>query len=146
MQRIRRNLQEDFTAITDWLDSIDIITNLKKGKTECMLFGTPQKVKNSSIKITSKRKQIATKTSYKYLGVHLDQTLNLSEPYRKSIQKGSGRLNLFTKIRPNLTNKAALAIYKTILLPIFTICSIITALYTKTIDQKIAKFEQRAYR
>lgn len=142
---IREKLQEDFTAITDWLDSVDLITNYKKGKTECMLFGTSQKIKDNTIEIICKGNQIESTTSYKYLGVNLDQTLNLGEHVDKVYKKASGRLNLLKKIRPQLTNKVALCIYKTMLLPIFTYCSIITALHTRTVEQKIVNFENRAY-
>ena len=145
VQRIQEKLQEDFTALTDWLESTDLIINLKKGKTECMLFGTSQKIKNSQIEIACQGNQLATTTSYRYLGVNLDQTLNLTAHVDKVYKKASGRLNLLRRIRPNLTKKAALTIYKTMLLPIFTYCSIITASYTRTVEQKIANFEQRAY-
>jgi len=57
---IQKKLQEDFNAV-----SIDPITNFKKGKTECMLFGTAQKVKNKSIEICNKSNQISNMKSYK---------------------------------------------------------------------------------
>ena len=37
---VEKALQEDFTSLADWLELNDLIINLKKGKTECTLFGT----------------------------------------------------------------------------------------------------------
>jgi hypothetical protein len=48
------------------------------------------------------------------------------------------------RIRPQLTTDAALTLYKTMLLPVFTYCSIITAVYNKTIEKKINNFDNRA--
>ena len=49
------------------------------------------------------------------------------------------------RIRPNLTAAAALTVYKTMLVPIFAYCSIITGSYTETMERKIRSFERRAY-
>lgn len=35
---VQKLLQEDFQRVDEWLKSMDLITNLKKGKTECMMF------------------------------------------------------------------------------------------------------------
>ena len=48
---IERFLQEDFKSLAEWLELNDLVINLKKGKTECVLFGTPQRLKNKSIEI-----------------------------------------------------------------------------------------------
>ena len=45
---VEKALQEDFTSLADWLELNDLIINLKKGKTECTLFGTCQLVKKHS--------------------------------------------------------------------------------------------------
>ena len=47
-------LQEDLLSLFKWFDSKDLVINMKKGKkTECMLFGTIQKIKNKTLEITS---------------------------------------------------------------------------------------------
>ena len=44
-QEIENNLTEDFGRVADWLEENDLVTNMKKGKTECMLFGKKQRKK-----------------------------------------------------------------------------------------------------
>lgn len=41
-EQLEKHLKTDFGRIVDWMKSINLITNMKKGKTECMLFGTNQ--------------------------------------------------------------------------------------------------------
>ena len=48
---IEDRLTKDFKSLADWLESMDLVCNMKKGKTEVMLFGTPQKIKNKSLKV-----------------------------------------------------------------------------------------------
>lgn len=38
-KEIRKSLSSDFRAMADWMTEIKLILNLKKDKTECMLFG-----------------------------------------------------------------------------------------------------------
>jgi len=53
-------LQKDFNAVAEWLESMDLVCNMKKGKTEVMLFGTTQnKTKNTSLSIQYRFKKQA---------------------------------------------------------------------------------------
>jgi hypothetical protein len=141
---IQIKLQEDFNSVAEWLESMDLVSNMKKGKTEVMLFGTTQKTKNNSLSIQYRFKKLSATTSYKYLGVKLDQSLSLREHINSVYKKASARLYLLKRIRPQLTTDAALTLYKTMLLPIFTYCSILTSTYTETLEKKIVSFEKRA--
>ena len=143
--RIQEMLQHDFNSLVEWLESIDLITNMKKGKTECMLFGTSLKVKKEILEIRHRENIVSYATLYKYLGIELDQTLLLHKHINSVYKKASGRLNLLKRLRLHLTVQAAMTIYQTMLLPVFTYCSIITAVYNNTIETKIANFEHRAY-
>jgi hypothetical protein len=142
---IQIKLQEDFNAVVKWLESMDLVSNMKKGKTEVMLFGTTQKIQNNSLDIMYRFKKLSTTASYKYLGVKLDQSLSLREHINSVYKKASARLYLMKRIRPQLTTDAALTLYKTMLIPIFTYCSILTSTYTETLEKKIESFEKRAY-
>ena len=55
----------------------ELILNLKKGKTEAMLFGTAKRLATiaESFEVKYKEKSINVTTSYKYLGVKLDPTM-----------------------------------------------------------------------
>ena len=57
----------------------DLVINLKKNKTEGMLFGTSKRLfKAKDLEIFHEHTQISTSERYKYLGSTLDQTLSLN--------------------------------------------------------------------
>ena len=43
---IQKHLEEDFSSLTNWLAENELIINCKKGKTEVMIFGSNQRLKN----------------------------------------------------------------------------------------------------
>ena len=88
---LQSKLQADFQAVSKWFQSVDLIINMKKGKTECMLFGTVQKVKNKSLIIENNSKVVSNTVTYNYLGVKLDQSLSLREQIDITYKKTSGR-------------------------------------------------------
>ena len=142
---VQSKLQTDFQAVSEWFQSVDLIINMKKRKTECMLFGTVQKVKNKSLIRENNSKVVSHTVTYNFLGVKLDQSLSLREQIDISYKKASGRLYLLGRIHPKLTVEVALTIYKTMLIPLFTYCSIISSTYTETLNQRINSFERRAH-
>ena len=63
----------------NWLTNNYLSLNLKKGKTEAMVFGTSIRVKKAApLNIQIKGTSINQTSSNKYLGTHLDSTLALS--------------------------------------------------------------------
>ena len=44
IEQIEAKLQEDFASITPWLEENQLVINMKKGKTESMLFGTEKRL------------------------------------------------------------------------------------------------------
>lgn len=143
-EELERNLTADFTRVADWMESHDLIANMKKGKTECMLFGTIRRTKGISLEINYRHKTISFTTTYKYLGVKLDQSLSLRDHVTSVYKKASGRLYLLKRVRPLLTTEAALAIYQSMIVPIFTYCSIVVMNLNKTDAEKVKRFEKRA--
>ena len=61
-------------------------------------------------------------TKYKYLGVLLDQQLNLHEQLATIYKKVSSRLKLLKRVRPNLTSAIAGKVYHGMIQPIATYC------------------------
>ena len=71
---IQNKLSEDCDLIYSWLDTNDLIVNLKPGKTESMLFGTAKRINMLQINDFEVRinDHIINNTfSYKYLGIKL---------------------------------------------------------------------------
>ena len=118
----------------DWLCSNGLIVNPKQGKTKFMMFGTA--AKRSKIthqtKITIDSKVISNTNRYKYLGIHLDTSLTLNDHIQKICKKSSRRLGLLRRIRPILTTHAAVDLYKAMVQPVMTYCSIVFATLSET--------------
>lgn len=50
VKEIDKSLSCDFRAMGDWITVNKLVLNMKKDKTECMLFDTNRKVKEKSLK------------------------------------------------------------------------------------------------
>ena len=76
---IQKKLNADILEVHNWLTDNDLSLNLKKGKTETMIFGTSILVKKAApLNIQIKGTSINQTSSYKYLGTHLDSALVLN--------------------------------------------------------------------
>ena len=69
---LQQKLPNDFNKVASWLESNDLIMNMKAGKTECMIFGTSQKIKNKELNIAYRHQSASKASTYKYLGLTLD--------------------------------------------------------------------------
>ena len=61
---------------------------------------------------------ISETADYKYLGTIIDNGLTGTSQYNKVIGQVSGKIQTFAKIRHLVTQKTALQLYKTTILPI----------------------------
>jgi hypothetical protein len=83
---IEEKLTEDLSRISEWFEQNELMVNLKKGKTECMLFGTGKNLSKNDdhvLNIKLKEELVNNVTSYSYLGILLDQTLCLGDHFNK---------------------------------------------------------------
>ena len=95
------------------------------GKTEVMLFGTSKRLNlfhDRLVILLVNGSPVNTITCYKYLGVHLDPTLNFETHFHKIYKKAAGRVNLLRRIRSSIDNFSAQRIYQSMIMPIFTYC------------------------
>ena len=124
---IQRNLSEDLNNLCHWFEENELIINLKKGKIETILFGTSKRINLqwNELNISVKGTCINNTFSYKYLGVDLDPNLSLTSYFDKTYKKAAGRVNLLRSIRPSVDQKCAETIYNTMILPIFTYCTLL---------------------
>ena len=87
LDEMEKKLSEDLTNLKSWFDNNELIINLKKGKTESMIFGTSKRVnklKSKVMEIELNGEKINGASSYKYLGIQLDQTLIFEDHFRKT--------------------------------------------------------------
>ena len=121
---IQNTIVDDGENIFRWFQQNDLILNLKKSKTEFILYGTPQKLRNQEkCNIIIKGTNIAQSTKYEYLGVILDQHLTFNDQINKIYKKASNRLHLLNRIRCNVNPYSALSIYHSMIEPIIMYCS-----------------------
>ena len=51
LDEIEKKLSEDLTRLKSWFDNNELIINLKKGKTESMIFGTSKRLNKLKSKV-----------------------------------------------------------------------------------------------
>lgn len=145
---LQNNLQKDFNNLATWLTNNELIVNTKKGKTEIMLFGTNKRLSNignTTIKINHNENDIGITNTYKYLGLTLTSSLNMTTHLTTSIKKASSRIRILRNMRNYMDSATALIIYQVMIVPILTYCSL--TLYGSTppnLKKRIEKIEDRA--
>jgi predicted nucleotidyltransferase len=116
-------LNEEVNKIAKWMSENHLTLNLKKGKTEFLLFGSAKRLgkeSSSPINIKINGEHVNQTTQYKYLGVLLDHHLTLHKQVRTVYHKTSTRLKLLKRVRHNLTTYER--VYLNMIQPIITYC------------------------
>ena len=146
IETIERALSQDLELIAEYFNQNELVINLKKGKTEIMMFGTGKRLSSQprNLEVKYRGQVINTTKSYKYLGYILDTSLTLSENFDAAYKKASGRLRLLSKLREHVTSDAALKIYQMMILPIITYSGMIKLLLSNTQLAKYTSIENRA--
>ena len=77
---IAKLLNEDLEAISGYFYESELLMNLKKGKTESMLFGTSQRLSklDTTLQLYYRGEKVYNTDTYKYLGNIVDPALNLN--------------------------------------------------------------------
>ena len=144
---IQNSLFQDLDNLSNWFRDNELIFNLKKGKSEMMLFGTGKRLnllQGCQVKLSVNGAPVNTTTCYKCLGVHLDPTLNFETHFRKIYKKAAGRVNLLRRIRSNIDSFSAQRIYQSMIMPIFTYCGYISLGWSESRKRVIRSIEARS--
>ena len=91
---IENDLNQDMQNLLSRFRKNELVINLKKGKTETMLFGTTKCLKTAGEIDVLYNQRINFTETYKYLGNIVDHHLNFRENFEKSYKKASSRLRL----------------------------------------------------
>ena len=112
---------------------------------EVMIFGTRARLNKQEREITIKHnsQNINVTNSYKYLGVHLDQSLCLNLHFNMVCKKVATRIRLLRKIRAFITDAAALRIYQAFIIPLVTYCSLTNFYHHPSRKSTLVNFEHR---
>ena len=115
-QRSVSYLQEDMNLLNMWCLDNGIMANTDK--TKVMIFGNPTVLtKLPQFDITMNSVSLQVVSAYKYLGITLDSQLSFNQHVGKIISSVSAKLKQFQRTRSFLNTKAALMVYKNMLLP-----------------------------
>ena len=141
---VQDTLNIELQNIAKYFRNNELIINLKKGKTEAILFGTARKCNKKEINVLYQDQAVNTVKSYKYLGCLLDSTLSMNQHFDITYKKACGRLKLLSKMRAYLTSKAALRIYKAMIVPLMTFNATINLNFTNTQKHRLSSIDRRA--
>ena len=78
-------------------------------------------------------------TSYRYLGVDIHSSLTFNDFFMTSYKKATGRLHLLNKLQFQLDAKAAVTIYRSLIIPVLTYCSVLSLITSR--EQTISSLQ-----
>ena len=117
-KEIESKMNNEIENIKTYFQENELIVNLKKNKTEAMLFSTSKKLsKTSPITLKYGETTINNTVKYKYLGTIIDPTIKLSENFDKNFKKAASRLRLLWLTRPSLTANVTAMVYNSMIRP-----------------------------
>ena len=108
-----------------------------------MIFGTSKRLnilESKEMEVNLNGVKINGTSSYKYLRVHLDQTLKINKIYKKATR----RLNLLRRIRRLTDSSTAEMIYKSVIMPVLGYCGLTFLARSQSYKNRIESIERRA--
>ena len=124
IEQIQKILNEDISNINRWFIDNYLSINLKKGKTEFVLFGSSKRLTKANDVVISINDVPITQTSeYEYLGITFDPTLSFTKHFDLIYKKISSRIKLLNRIRSDISPYVAESIFRMTIAPIFYYCS-----------------------
>ena len=125
IEKIENDLNNDLEKVSLWFKNNSLVLNMKKGKTEFILFGTSKKL--SKVELPSVHIDtipVSHTSSYQYLGVIMDKSLNYySSHFDRMYKRMSSRVKLLSKIRYDLSPYVAETIYRMMIFPLMFYCN-----------------------
>ena len=143
LAKIEKGLQKDMDSLAKWCYDNKLTFNT--GKTKLMVFGNKKaRDKLGSMEIRFEGRRIEEATAYNYLGIKLDQTLSYDLHVKSLIQRVSDKITHLRKIRRFKNNKAALSIYKNMILPILEYGDILLISAKKVARTRLQTLQNKA--
>ncbi len=119
---ITHGLTSDLQTITKWFAANKLCLNA--GKTKSMLFYNPQSFRgNKELLVFNNQDEIEQVTQFRYLGVELDSTLKFDKHVDYLRKKVNQRTRLLWKMRSYISKELALALYNSLIDPLFLYCN-----------------------
>ena len=137
---INLRLSNTMNSLAYWLHENELVLNLKKGKTEGLLFGTAQRLRKvkERFNVIYRGNLIEVTTRYRYLGIEIDASLNLNSQFERNFKRASRRLRLLSKLQYCLDGYSTNLLYNSMILPTFTNCGILSLKLTSTQQERLS--------
>ena len=120
---------------------------LNTSKTEYVIYGSKlRKAKAPKISLQIGNVQLNEVDHYKYLGTIIDSMLNANRQLSKLNRTVAMKMTTFRRIRYFISEKTAIMLYKSLILPIIDYNDIIYSLLTKHQLEKLQRMQNRALR
>ena len=136
-----KRVQEDLNKLEAWCEMNSIFIN--PNKTKYMIFST-KKVEDTHDKLKTSQAQLGKVSSFTYLGVRLDQHLTFDNHAQYIINRVTSKVYQLKKMRRFLSRKAALLVYKNMILPIIEYGDIYLSATSKENRNKLQKLQNKA--
>lgn len=143
---IEDQLNEDLQCIASYLLNNELVINLKKGKTEAMIFGTAKRLTKcgKDLSLQYNGEEIQNTESYKYLGTILDSSLSMSTNFDKMYKKTMSKLRMLFSLRNYLDKTTMNKIFRGMILPCVTFNCTVNLNLSQTQLQKLQSIDKLA--
>ena len=141
-------LSDYLNLLAEWFKEKELILSLKKGKTKAMIFRTAKRLAmlNRGLKVKYQHHTVNLTTSNRYVGVDIDPSLTFNGNFMASHKKATGRLHLLNKLWIQLDTKAAVTIYKSLIIPVLANSSVLSIFDNKLRGNRLKSIDSRATR
>ena len=134
-------IQHDLDSLMNLCHRNSIFIN--PSKTKYMVFSTTD-IKRDTISPKIDDREIEKVPHFNYLGVVLDQHLTFENHAKYTLNRVSSKIYLLTRMRKYLTSRAALLIYKNMILPVLEYGDVFLSSATKENRSKLQKLQNKA--
>ena len=141
------NIQKDLDNLWSWCESNGIFINTSK--TEYMIFRgrkpvSPIALDGRPLSLSIQKNCIDRVSCYSYLGIWLDEQLNFNRHASSIVSRTSYKIHQLRKIRHFINSKAALLVYKNMILPVVEYGDIYLSSVSKESQKKMQTLQNRA--
>ena len=145
IEKIEKVLNMEMELIGEYCSNNELLLNLKKGKTEAMLFGTAKRLKQHGrdLNISYNGTSVSFVKEYVYLGNLIDSTLTLNSNFNRAYKRASNRLRLLKSVREYLNIDAATKIFTMMILPILSYTGPVKLTFTRTQKDLLTSLTKR---
>lgn len=136
-------LNSDLQSISCWLKDNGLVLNASKS--ECILIGTPQKLRTvDPIQLRLGNNTVKMVESSKYLGLMVDSRLSWTEHVDTLSKKVSSRIGLMNRIRNYLDFSTSQLVYNATILPLLDYCDVVWGSCNSSSKVKLQSLQNRA--